>query len=114
MRHCFSLAPAGGLPATQTGLSARPWLLRFLSARLDSRRSRQAWLAWGPSPVCRLRVLPRASPLVLQVSLTAAPPCQRPVAQASRQKGSQDWLALAAQVRLPRAKSLVRDLLLNA
>jgi hypothetical protein len=61
-----------------------------------------------------LRVSPRVSPLVLQVFLTAAQPCQRPVARASRQKGSQAWLALAAQVRLPRAKSLVRDLLLNA
>jgi hypothetical protein len=58
--------------------------------------------------------LPRASPPVLLVSLTAAQPSQRAVAQASRQQEPQDWLAQAAQVRLPRAKSLVRELLLNA
>src|SRR5580704_6232114 len=113
MQLSHSFAPAGERLETQRGRDARPFL-RLPSARLGSPRSRQAWLAWEPSPLCHLRALPRASPPVLLVFLTATQPSQRPVAQASRQQEPQDWLAHAAQVRLLRAKSLVRELLLNA
>ena len=75
--------------------------VRLPSARLDSPRSRQAWRAWEPLPLFELRVLLVAfSPLpVLLVFLVAVQP---------------DWPAHAAPVRLPRAKSLVRELVLNA
>jgi hypothetical protein len=62
-----------------------------------------------------LRVLLRASPLVWLVFQTAARLCQQaPVTRASRQQVPPVWLAHAAQVRLLPAKSLVRELLLNA
>jgi hypothetical protein len=46
-----------------------------------------------------LRALPRASSPPVLIFLVAAQP---------------EWLAHAAQVRLPRAKSLVREFVLNA
>src|SRR6266436_217534 len=107
-------APAGGSPKTRTDRAARPLLPRLPSARRGSPRSRQAWRAWEPSPLCHVRVLPGASPPVLLVLQPAAQSCQRPMARVSHQQEPQVWLAHATQVRLPRAKSLVRELVLNA
>jgi hypothetical protein len=49
--------------------------VRLPSARLDSPRSRQAWLAWEPSPLFELRIsLGAFSPLPVLLVLVAPQP----------------------------------------